>query len=54
MVSSVPMKPEIFRSSSLWMVCVPQMNRTLASPNPYLAIPSCAASMRSGWLARPR
>ena len=41
-------------SSSLWIVCVPQMNRTLASPNPQRSSPSWAARISAGSLARPR
>ena len=53
-VSSVCRKPLILSSSVLWIVCVPQMNRTLAMPNPYSSSPRRAASMTSGCWARPR
>ena len=41
-------------SSSLWMLWVPEMNRTLASPSPQRARPSWAARISAGSLASPR
>ena len=42
------------RSSSVWMLCVPQMNRTDAIPNPHRSRAAWAAAITAGWLARPR
>jgi hypothetical protein len=54
MVSSVPRNREMAASSSVWIVCVPQMNRTLESPNPQRWSPSWAAATSPGSSASPR
>ena len=53
-VSSIPMNRLNDASNSLWIVCVPQMNRTLASPKPHSSSACFAAAMISGWSANPR
>src|SRR5258708_2833664 len=50
----MPRKRAIAASSSLWIVWVPQMNRTLARPRPQRVRPSWAARTRVGSSASPR
>ena len=53
-VASVPRNSLIRASRAVWMSWVPQMNRTLDRPNPWVRSPSAAAATTSGWLDRPR
>ena len=52
--ASVPRKVARRRSSSVWTVCVPQMNRTEAMPNPHCFRAAVAAAITRGSSASPR
>ena len=54
MVSSIWRKSERAPSSCLCSSCVPQMNRTLAMPNPQSCNAFAAAASTSGLSASPR
>ncbi len=51
---SMDMNREIVCSSSLWASWVPQMNRTLDSPKPWVSMARLAAAITSGWEESPR
>ena len=53
-VASVPRNEDSRCSRSVCWVCVPQMKRTLAMPNPHSSSALVAAAITSGRSAKPR